>query len=156
MLRFLNAHFEEVLGSILLAVMVTIAFLNVIVRYCTSFSFAWSEEMTVNFFVWVTMLGTAVAFREGSHLCMAILYDRFSLPVRKFCQLFSVLLGLVFFGALFYTGMLEVLDEWELESISESLGIPVWWYTIATPLFSLLIIFRMLQQAAQDWRTGNF
>lgn len=156
MLRFLNAHFEEALGSILLALMVTIAFLNVIVRYCTSFSFAWSEEMTVNFFVWVTMLGTAVAFREGSHLCMAILYDRFNLPARKFCQLFAALLGLIFFGALFYTGMLEVIDEWELESISESLGIPVWWYTIATPLFSLLIIFRMLQHAAHAWRTGNF
>ena len=156
MLRFLNAHFEEALGSILLAVMVTIAFLNVIVRYCTSFSFAWSEEMTVNFFVWVTMLGTALAFRDGSHLSMAIFYNQFSLPVRKFCQLFANAICVIFFGALFYTGMLEVIDEWELESISESLGIPVWWYTIATPLFSLLIIFRMLQRSIQDWKTNNF
>ena len=49
MLRFLGAHFEELLGSVLLAIMATIAFINVIVRYCTSFSFAWTEEMTVNF-----------------------------------------------------------------------------------------------------------
>ena len=68
MLRFLGAHFEELLGSVLLAIMATIAFINVIVRYCTSFSFAWTEEMTVNFFVWVVLLGTARAFRTGGHL----------------------------------------------------------------------------------------
>ena len=48
------------------------------------------------------------------------------------------------------------LNKNDLESISESLGIPVWWYTIATPLFSLLIIFRMLQRSCADLRSGNY
>ena len=126
MLAFLDAHFEEILGAILLAAMVTIAFLNVIVRYCTSFSFAWSEEMTVNFFVWVTMLGTACGFREGKHLAMNIFYNALPRKARLAAFIFSCILCLVFFGALFWTGCLEVIDEYELESISESLGIPVW------------------------------
>ena len=37
MLAFLDAHFEEIFGAILLAAMVTIVFLNVIVRYCIFF-----------------------------------------------------------------------------------------------------------------------
>lgn len=156
MLAFLDAHFEEILGAILLAAMVTIAFLNVIVRYCTSFSFAWSEEMTVNFFVWVTMLGTACGFREGKHLAMNIVYDALPRKARLAAYIFSCILCLVFFGALFWTGCLEVIDEYELESISESLGIPVWWYTIATPAFSLLIIFRMLQRCNTVLRAGNY
>ncbi len=156
MLAFLDAHFEEILGAILLAAMVTIAFLNVIVRYCTSFSFAWSEEMTVNFFVWVTMLGTACGFREGKHLAMNIFYDALPRKARLAAFIFSCILCLVFFGALFWTGCLEVIDEYELESISESLGIPVWWYTIATPAFSLLIIFRMLQRCNTVLRAGNY
>lgn len=156
MLRFLNAHFEELLGSFLLAVMVIIAFLNVVVRYCTSFSFAWSEEMTVNFFVWVTLLGTSRAFRDGSHLAMNIVYDSLPRKGRMCCYLFSCLLCLIFFGALVYTGSLEVIDEYDLESISESLAIPVWWYTIATPLFSALIIVRMLQRTWQDFHSGSF
>lgn len=146
MLRFLDAHFEEILGSILLAVMATIAFVNVIVRYCTSFSFAWTEELTVNFFVWVTLLGTAVAFREGKHLAMSVFYDWLPPKIQKFCGAFDLIVCLIFFGALFYTGSLEVWDEYELDSISESLGAPVWWYTIATPAFSLLIIFRVFQR----------
>lgn len=156
MFRFLDAHFEELLGSFLLAVMAAIAFLNVIVRYCTSFSFAWSEEMTVNFFVWVTLLGTARAFREGTHLAMSIVYNSLPKKGRTFCYLLACAITLIFFGSLVYTGSLEVWDEYELESISESLGVPVWWYTIATPLFSLLIIIRMLQRTWQDFQTGNF
>lgn len=156
MFAFLDAHIEEILGAILLAAMVTIAFLNVIVRYCTSFSFAWSEEMTVNFFVWVTMLGTACAFREGKHLAMNIVYAALPRKARLAAYIFACVLCIVFFGALFWTGCLEVIDEYELESISESLGIPVWWYTIATPAFSLLIIFRMLQRCNTVLRAGNY
>ena len=47
-------------------------------------------------------------------------------------------------------------DEIDLEATSEALGIPVWWYTIATPAFSLLIIFRIAQRAIEDQRANNF
>ena len=152
MLRFLGDHFEELLGSALLAVMAVIAFVNVIVRYCTSFSFAWTEEMTVNFFVWVVLLGTARVFRTGGHLGMTLFYDTLPRPVRHLCQWIGIVVCVVFFGALAYAGALEVLDEMSLEVTSESLGIPVWWYPIATPLFSLLVIVRMLQRSLADLR----
>ena len=152
MLRFLGAHFEELLGSVLLAIMATIAFINVIVRYCTSFSFAWTEEMTVNFFVWVVLLGTARASRTGGHLGMTLFYDALPRPARRACQWIGIAVCVIFFGALAYAGALEVLDEISLDVTSESLGIPVWWYTIATPLFSLLVIFRMLQRSLGDLR----
>ena len=67
-----------------------------------------------------------------------------------------VVLCLGFFGALAWTGWLEVRDEYELEVISEALAVPVWWYTIATPLFSVLTIFRMLQRACADLRSGSY
>lgn len=156
MLHFLNSRFEEILGSVLLAVMVSIAFVNVVVRYCTSFSFAWSEEITINFFVWVTMLGIARAYRSGQHLAMSVFYNFLPNKLKICCNVFSALLCFIFFGALAYTGTLEVIDEYNLESISESLGAPVWCYTIATPLFSLLIIFRMLQHTYALWLKGEF
>lgn len=156
MWRFLNAYFEEILGSFLLALMAGIAFVNVVVRYCTSFSFAWTEEMTVNFFVWVTLLGTALAFRDGSNLAMTLFYQMLPRAGRKCCLVLICLLGLIFFGSLAWIGMVEVLDEIVIGSISESMGIPVWWYTIATPVFSVLIIFRMFQRTWQDWKLKRF
>ena len=156
MWSLLDRRLEDILGSFVLSVMAVIAFLNVIVRYCTSFSFAWTEEITINFFVWITLLGTARAFREGGHLGMTALYDALPLPYRRVCYWGSVLIGMCFFGALCWTGLVEVLDEIDLEATSEALGIPVWWYTIATPLFSLLIIFRIAQRAFEDLRSNNF
>ena len=155
MWSLLDRRFEDYLGSFMLAAMAAIAFINVVVRYCTSFSFAWTEELTINFFVWITMLGTARAFREGGHLGMTALYNALPLRFRRACYWGSVLLAVCFFGALFWTALTEVLDEIDLEATSEALGIPVWWYTIATPAFSLLIIFRIAQRAIEDQRANN-
>ena len=127
MWSLLDRRFEDYLGSFMLAAMAAIAFINVVVRYCTSFSFAWTEELTINFFVWITMLGTARAFREGGHLGMTALYDALPRRFRRVCYWGSVLLAVCFFGALFWTGLTEVLDEIDLEATSEALGIPVWW-----------------------------
>lgn len=154
MRQFLCRHAEEALGAVLLAIMAGIAFINVVVR-STTFSFAWTEELTVNLFVWVVLLGTSCVFRDGGHLHMSLLYTHCPGSVRLAFTVLGVLLCLIFFGALAYYGVLEVIDEYQLESISESLGIPVWWYTMATPIFSLLVIVRMLQRAYTDIRQGS-
>ena len=77
-------------------------------------------------------------------------------PVRKFLYIFGALCCIVFFAALCWQGCIEVKDEIELEVISESLAIPVWLYTMATPLFSALIIVRILQKFWEDFRTKNY
>lgn len=156
MWSFLNARFEELLGALLLAVMACISFINVIVRYCTNFSFSSSEELTVNFFVWIVLLGTSRAFREGGNFSMNLLYDAMPRSVRKLLYLFSVVCCIVFFVALCWQGCIEVMDEIELNVVSESLAIPVWLYTIATPLFSALIIVRILQKVREDFRTRSY
>lgn len=150
MLQFLNKRFEELLGAFLLALMACIAFINVIVRFCTNLSFSASEELTVNFFVWIVLLGTARAFRENSNFSMSVLYSACPLKVRKLFYLISVICSIAFFSMLVYLGAVEVIDEISLNVSSESLDIPVWFYTIATPLFSLLIIIRILQRVRED------
>ncbi|MCQ2444418.1 MAG: TRAP transporter small permease [Mailhella sp.] len=156
MLRFLNSRLEEALGALMLAVMACISFINVVVRYCTNLSFAYTEELTVNFFVWIVMLGTARAFREGSNFSMNLLYDSLSRPVRLCLYWFGIACSLVFFSALCWFGFLEVMDEIDLSVVSESLAIPVWLYTMATPLISAVIIVRILQKLCEDLRMRNY
>ena len=150
MLNFIKTRFEETLGALILAVMAVVAFLNVVVRYCTNFSFAWSEEVTINLFVWAVLLGTSAVFRDGEHLGMNIFYNRCSRHWRVLFTLLAALFGIVFFLTLFWYGMLEVYDEFDLEASSESLGIPVWIYTGAVPLLSLLVVARIVQRIVLD------
>ena len=156
MLDFLNKRLEEWLGAFLLAVMACVAFATVLVRYCTNLSFAASEEITVNFFVWIVLLGTSRAFREGTNFSMNLLYDALPCWIRKPLYVFSVVCCLIFFVALAYEGYIEVVDEIDLSVVSESLAIPVWLYTICTPSISVLIIVRILQKTWEDFRTRNF
>ena len=74
----------------------------------------------------------------------------------KTLYFFGVLCSLAFFVMLVYLGAVEVIDEIELNVSSESLDIPVWLYTMATPLFSALIIVRILQRTVEDIQKQNF
>jgi len=48
--------------AVLLFTMASIAFINVLSRYLFHFSFAATEEITINLFVWVTVIGSGIAF----------------------------------------------------------------------------------------------
>ena len=130
-------HFEEYLGAVLLAVMALVAFANVVVRYCTNLSFSVSEELTVNLFVWVVMLGASRAFREGAHFNMSVLFSAMPRFIKRCMYILGTVCTVIFFIVLAYYGTIEVQDEIDLEVVSESLAIPVWLYTGVTPLLSL-------------------
>lgn len=85
---------------------------------------------------------------------MNLLYNVCPLVLRKGMYIFGVLCSISFFAALVYLGSIEVWDEFSLSVSSESLDIPVWLYTMATPLFSLLIIVRIIQKVISDFKSG--
>ena len=142
-----TAHFEEVLCAVLLAVMAIIAFLNVISRYVLKYSLAFTEEILISFFVWLTLLGTAIAFREGSHLSFTFITDRLPAKIQRFLIWFSAFLGVLLFLFLIYFSIFQIKEEIVLNITSSGIGVPQWWYTIGMPLWSIWIILRIIQGA---------
>lgn len=145
MLGLLNRHFEEILGCLLLTVMAVVAFLNVAIRYLSTWSFAFTEEVVLNLFVWLTMLGISYGYRRNTHLALEFAFDRFPKRLQNFCKHLSNALSIGFFLILGYWGILQVNDEFVLDSVTEALRTPTWLYSLCIPLFSLLIIIRILQ-----------
>jgi TRAP-type C4-dicarboxylate transport system permease small subunit len=129
--------------------MTVIAFVNVVTRYLIRFSLAFTEELVVSLFVWLTLIGTAVAFREGSHLGFAFLVGRTPRPVRRAAIWFAAGLGVCLFAFLFLFGVGQIRMERALGMTSEALAIPQWWYTAGIPAFSLLVIARIVQGAVR-------
>ena len=86
---------DELMGAIFLAIMAIIAFTNVINRYFFHRGFAFTEEITVNLFVWITLLGIAIAFRRGANLKMTNLFDTFSPNLKRVALIISTCLGAV-------------------------------------------------------------
>ena len=154
MLKKICDHFEEVLGALILAVMLVVTFANVVTRYLITYPLAFTEEITISMFVWIVLLGTS--FRRNAHLAMTFFYDFMPRGLKKLCFLLSTAVSLAFFSLLGWLGALQVYDEWELGVTSDALAIPACIYSSAIPLFSLLIVIRILQAARVTLREKSY
>ncbi|GHV33478.1 C4-dicarboxylate ABC transporter permease [Synergistales bacterium] len=155
MKRFLD-HFEEILGALFLGIMVTIAFLNVITRYVLKFSMAFTEELTLYLFVWVTLLGISLTFREGANVVVSIIYNRFDPSIRKFLYLLAAVCSVAFFAFFAYFGALEVMEEIDMHAMTEALEFPVWVFTGSMPIAGIFTIVRIWFRTRDDLRSGNY
>ncbi|OGK97422.1 MAG: hypothetical protein A3I14_07710 [Candidatus Rokubacteria bacterium RIFCSPLOWO2_02_FULL_73_56] len=132
--------------------MTVVAFVNVITRYVVQYSLAFTEEIVVSLFVWLTLLGSAIAFREGSHLAFTYLVDRAPPGARRLALWLSAALSVALFVLLIYYGLLQIRSERMLGTTSEALAIPQWWYTAGIPAVGLLIVVRIVQAAVRAAR----
>lgn len=61
-----------------LAVMAVIIFTNVVLRYTTSQSIEWAEEVSRHLMIWLTFLGCGPTLRYGGHIAVENLQDALS------------------------------------------------------------------------------
>ena len=156
MLRKICDHFEELLGSVVLMIMAVVTFVNVVTRYVIVYPLAFTEEITVSLFVWLVLLGTSIAFRRNAHLAMVFFYNLLPFPLKKVCFYISTALSIAFFVLLTWLGSIQVMDEIELGVTSDALAIPAACYSVGVPIFSVLIIARIVQASWKTLREGAF
>jgi len=149
-------HLEEVLGAFIIFGMALLTFINVITRYVITYPLAFTEELTINMFVWITLLGVSMAFRKNAHLAVTVLYDKVPLGCKKLFFIISHALCIIFFLLLIRLGTGQFMDEWELHAISESLAIPTCIYSAGVPVFSVLVIVRILQSVRQTMHNQSY
>ena len=145
--RWWIGHLEEILCASLFAVMAIVMFVNIIARYLLKYSLAFTEELVVSLFVWVTLLGASIAFRQQSHLGFSFLIQRLPRNMQRILLWLSAVLGAFLFGVLIYFAIRQIGDEISLGITSSGIGLPQWWYTIGVPVWSCLVIARIFQGA---------
>src|SRR5512144_2662982 len=104
--------------------MTPLAFVTAVTRYLVQYSLAFTEEVVLSLFVWLTLLGTAIAFREGLHFGFDFLVARAPRPLRRAAVWLSAALSLALFGALVRYGVGQVASERMLGTTSEALAVP--------------------------------
>ena len=138
------------LAAIMLFTMAAIAFINVLSRYLFHFSFAATEEITINLFVWMTVVGSAIAFERGSQLGMVTLFNIFPKRYKKLVILLSAALSAILFLLVDYYMLQAIYEELTLfQATSAALDIPVWIYYAGVPVLSVFVFTGIYRQAAQ-------
>ncbi len=135
---------DEIIMGILLLIMATIAFINVLGRYIFHYSLAFTEEIDVNLFVWITVIGIGVAFERNSHLGMVSLFKIFPKPIKKIVLWLNLVLSAFLIGVVDWFTLKTIYQELTLfHSTSPALGIQMWIYYIGIPIFSVFVFIRM-------------
>jgi len=139
---------DHIIVAALLFTMAAIAFINVLSRYLFHFSLAATEEITINLFVWMTVVGTGLAFERGGQLGMVTLFHRFPRSMRTGVILVSAILGAVLFCVIDIYMIQAIYYEITMfQADSAALGIPVWIYYLGVPLLSVFVFMGIYRDA---------
>lgn len=149
MLRVLDKALAFVTAMALGAI-VLLVFINVAMRYVLNTGLTWSEEVSVNLFVWVIFLGAILAALEGLHIKVDLLTNQLSPKLKKVFLVVANALVIFAMGVLVQGGLQVV--EVTKRNVSAATGIPFSWISVSLVLFAVCVIAITLYQTYRDLR----
>ena len=144
---------EETICIVCLLAMTALVFANVFSRYVLHLSLSFSEEITTNLFVLLSMMGTAIAARRRAHLGLSILTDAVSPKLRRILLIFGFGLATVFSFAVFFYGVKMVQSEYILGQVTPAMQWPEWVYGLFVPFGAIFMTLRFAQITLEEIRT---
>jgi len=138
----------QTLVSILLSVMILIAFLQIVLRNIFATGFTWGDPLVRNLVLWVGFIGAAIATREGKHISIDVVSQlvpsRGKVVIEGIIHVSSfIICGLLTFAAV------KFISNEALMGNSTFLGIRAWVPELILPItFGLMTLrfgFRFLK-----------
>ncbi len=150
-----DARPERWLAALALLAVCIISLGNVVVRYTTDASFAFTEEFSVFLLVVLTFSGAAVAARRHVHIRIELVEEWLPVRLRPLLYLLQWAASVLLLGLVVWYGALLTWEEYSWESLSPGLGYPTWIYIVWLPLLCLAIIWRLTQSMMERCRACN-
>jgi TRAP-type C4-dicarboxylate transport system permease small subunit len=136
--------FEKVLAAAAMAALCLITLGNVVTRYLTNVSFAFTEEYSIALMVVVTMLGASIATAADRQIRIVWFASLLPPAGRRGAEILATVATIAMFVLVLVLGGRLVWDEYRFEVTSPGLGEPQWIYTLALPLLAAVVIGRAL------------
>lgn len=147
-----SLRIEDWLTVIVMALLALITFANVLVRYFTNSSFAWTEEISVFLMIVLALVAGSAAVARDMHIRIEWFAEGGSFARRRALARFGALMVALLFGAIAVLSVRVVWDDYRFEETSPGIGVPQWWYSAWLPVFSALITWRAI---GLFWRRGK-
>jgi TRAP-type C4-dicarboxylate transport system permease small subunit len=98
------AEIERFVAALAMALVTLITFANVVVRYLTNFSFAFTEEYSVFLMVVMAFFGASAAFATNRHIRMTFLTERMPRHIARRIEYVLLAIGILMFALLVWYG----------------------------------------------------
>jgi TRAP-type C4-dicarboxylate transport system permease small subunit len=139
-------RFERVAMALAMGAIAVITAANVVTRYLTNISLAFTEEFSVVLMVIATLLGTASAIVTGRHIKIAYFADLLPERGQRLAEMIGLALLVLCFGVVLVYGTWLTWDEYRFEVLSPGMELPQWLLTGCLPLVSLFVVWRAVER----------
>jgi TRAP-type transport system small permease protein len=133
---------NQFVAGALLAIMATLVFANVVLRYAFGASLSWVEEISRYMMIWLAWLSIGLAMREGAHIAIDTLHHALPRTSARALRLVVILTLIGFFAAVAWLGWRYAMFAWRQETAV--LRLPLGAVYLAIPIGSILMVIHTL------------
>ena len=133
---------EDWATVVIMGLLACITFANVVVRYFTDSSFAWTEEFSVFLMILLAMVAGSAAVARDRHIRIEYFAESGSMNRRQRLAQFGALMVALLFFLIAALSVRVVWDDYRFEETSPGIGVPQWWYSIWLPIVCFAIGLR--------------
>ena len=132
--------FLDHLACILLVLITTFGFINVVLRYLFAKPISWSEEMSVLGLVWMVYLSQGLLESDNDQLRMTALYRALGRKTRDVINGLRSVLTIGLSGYILYAGAQLAYRNYSMQTVTQSIGFPLWIAYLSIPIAFICII----------------
>ena len=147
---------EDWATVLIMGLLACITFANVLVRYFTDSSFAWTEEFSVFLMILLALVAGSAAVARDRHIRIEYFAESGSMARRKRLAQFGAITVALLFLLIGALSVRVVWDDYRFEETSPGIGVPQWWYSIWLPVVSFAIALRALGLFIRRGRKTNY
>ena len=146
---------NQTMAVVGLSLGVLLAFINVILRYGFDMSLTWAGELTNYFFIWSALFGAAYGFKQGAHISVSLVIERFPPAFTKAFLIFANLISVAYLGLMSYFGYYLVIMLVDFGEMSVDLNIPMWIPHLVLPIAFALAAYRVFEKLVEIYQTDS-
>ena len=137
---------EEIFVAVAMAVAVSLAFIEVILRQFGS-SLGFTHELVNYLLIWVGLIGASIGVREKTHLGVDILINAFEPKTQKAIIIVTLWISAAFTFTIAILGYQHVLDILAFGQVSPELEVPLYIPRMLIPIAFGLMTIRFIQES---------
>lgn len=135
-----------------IGLMLAIIFIQVISRYFFGHTPSYSEELSRYLFVWVVFLSLPVVSRQGGHMVVGLLLERFTGEPLRRIKILGGLFSIAFLVIMIYQGIRMInMASWQT---SPAMEIPMSYVYVAIPLGCAAMLLVAIDELLDVLRGG--
>lgn len=147
---------ESAIAGFCMLAALCICFMEVVTRYCFSYSAYWAQEYILYFMVWGIFLGASSVLKKDKHVRLELFVSLMPEKVRKFWDIVCYVLILIFGIFFLVSGVLTVRDSYVRHYVSTSLAkTPIWIPQLILPITGVTFSIRAIEHLVKKLLPGK-